>query len=669
MLIAVLDSHKPQEGPARAGYFSSHVIEYLGRDHEVFVGDFDRDLVSAADVVWTEWVNEDAVAASHAPCRRLILRMRGYEVWHDLSRVQWRTVYALVYESEFLRGVAEARFPFLKQVRSAVIPSGIGVSAFQFKIRDRGPVAALVARGDPLKGYQLLMEWARRRSDIQLHVTTALPEPRLVRYLEHTAPSNVHVHGTVDTARWLDEIDANFLIQASIWETLGYTAAEAMAMGIKPLIHDHPGARSLWPDEFIWRTFDDLDRLMAAAYDSQRYHDFVVDRLNAEHRSKEFADLVLRDLQPRDYEAEAERQRESRVALYNHASAEIACGSPNAESLVRDFQAKTTAVQGFTEERAWLALGLATRYFEAEDYERATVWAFEALRDGIRADAFCLLGEISMRLPDPEAAVLWYEMASNLRPLPHQMQLRYIAGRHRRALELKSNMRQVAASRTTSLSRGQVLAVMTAPREKLYLPGTLRSLRAAGLLAWRGPRLLVADGCRPDVEGWSVHASDEQCGQAATFFRALRLAVEAPEFESLTLFEDDIILAKNALHYIGALCIPSDLVLVSWFTRSFRRRPVPQYLALIPATNFGGNVAITLPARTVHEILDSGISDRWSERHRGDMVFGEVFQGRPMGIHLPSLVQHIGSDSAVGDGLGRTAPTFVGEDFDALHLF
>ena len=46
----------------------------------------------------------------------------------------------------------------------------------------------------------------------------------------------------------LDAIDANYLLSASIWETLGYTIAEAMALGIKPLIHDTPGAAENWPD-------------------------------------------------------------------------------------------------------------------------------------------------------------------------------------------------------------------------------------------------------------------------------------------------------------------------------------------------------------------------------------------------------------------------------------
>ena len=110
----------------------------------------------------------------------------------------------------------------------------------------------MVGRAVELKGYQLAIEWARQRPDIQLHVGIAFEEtnPRLLEYLRHVKPPNVSLHGPVDTVKWLDEIDANYLLSASIWETLGYTIAEAMALGIKPLVHDTPGAKENWGVRF-----------------------------------------------------------------------------------------------------------------------------------------------------------------------------------------------------------------------------------------------------------------------------------------------------------------------------------------------------------------------------------------------------------------------------------
>ena len=252
-------------GPGSPAFFSRYLIKHL-RDagHEVVISQgFNERLCAEADAVWTEWANEDAFAAAASGlCRRLIVRLRGFEAFGPLDKLEWSNVDALVYESPFLKQLVEEKLPGLRGFRSHVIPSGIDVDNIPFKTRKPGPVVALVARGVADKGYQLAFEWARHRPDIQLHVALALPEPRLLRYLEYTKPANVTIHPQVDTVKWLDEIDANYLLSASNWESLGYTIAEAMALGIKPLIHDTPGAELNWPEMARWLTLHELDTLV-----------------------------------------------------------------------------------------------------------------------------------------------------------------------------------------------------------------------------------------------------------------------------------------------------------------------------------------------------------------------------------------------------------------------
>jgi len=68
---------------------------------------------------------------------------------------------------------------------------------------------------------------------------------------------------------WMDQID--YLMSPSIVESFGYSIAEAMAKGIKPLIRNRPGA--IWHE--TWRTEDDFIGLLNGDYDSQSYRDHI----------------------------------------------------------------------------------------------------------------------------------------------------------------------------------------------------------------------------------------------------------------------------------------------------------------------------------------------------------------------------------------------------------
>jgi glycosyltransferase involved in cell wall biosynthesis len=56
-------------------------------------------------------------------------------------------------------------------------------------------------------------------------------------------------------SRWLE--DKNYVLSTSIHESFGYGIAEAMARGIKPIIHDFPYAYEIWGEELLFRTVDE----------------------------------------------------------------------------------------------------------------------------------------------------------------------------------------------------------------------------------------------------------------------------------------------------------------------------------------------------------------------------------------------------------------------------
>lgn len=411
MKFVVLDG-----GSISPAYFSQPAIKYLEQHgHQVeILQNFDLQKCAAADCVWTEWVNELAfAAAASGVCKRLVLRMRGYDVWFPLDRLEWSNVDALLYESPSLRELACSRFPQLEALRDGgVQPAGIDLTRFPFRERAHGPVFALIARATSDKGYQLALEWARRHPWFSLHLTLLGGEsnPRLVRYLEHAAPANVHLHGAVDTAEFLNRsIDANYLLLPSIWETLSYTVAEAMAMGIKPLIHDFPGVTRNWPADLVWRTFDDLNNVIAAPYRSHEYRDYVKTHLDAQEHSERFVGLVL-NLPARVVVPTADQT----TALFAEFSSAMRQGAlddaATAAAAISASDQLPSTIRGAT------ALQLAALLYQNDRLEEARRWALLSMVGGPRQDALALLGELAVD-EDVPTAHSWYAMAA-LQPEP-----------------------------------------------------------------------------------------------------------------------------------------------------------------------------------------------------------------------------------------------------------
>jgi hypothetical protein len=182
------------------------------------------------------------------------------------------------------------------------------------------------------------------------------------------------------------------------------------------------------------------------------------------------------------------------------------------------------------------------------------------------------------------------------------------------------------------------------------------SLRHGGWDRWPGPKLVVED------------PGDH--GQAQTFFAALRAAAACPGFTALTLFEDDVVVAKNMLDYVSTFELVDDLALVSWFCR---RRPYAQvttpHLEVENAHSFAYNQATTMSASTVVTLLASDQIRRWPTKHGADTLIGKAMRKSKVAYHFPNLVDHIGGGRSVVGSVGlQRSSTFVGEDFDVMKL-
>lgn len=226
------------------------------------------------------------------------------------------------------------------------------------------------------------------------------------------------------------------------------------------------------------------------------------------------------------------------------------------------------------------------------------------------------------------------------------------------------------------MSRVAVLAVQTAPARPLER--TLASLERAGLSRWSGPRVLAADGCRPQIPGWDLRCSESVHGSARTMLRLLRIV--AAEYPALDLyyFEDDVVLARNALdHMIRVLAEGSDAIY--WFQPAHRpgsrgwrawravggwcaTKDCAPHLAPIPEGYVRKHSqALFLPAATVRRLASRKVPWNHPRLHRLPHRLMLLYPALRAVVHFPNIVQHVG-------GWKHRSESFIGEDADAMEL-
>jgi hypothetical protein len=98
------------------------------------------------------------------------------------------------------------------------------------------------------------------------------------------------------------------------------------------------------------------------------------------------------------------------VAKHRTSNSDLA----EAVKLVENYRSRVEVNSILAEDRAWLALALAFRFYTAEQPDEATRWACRALLDGPSVAAFCVLGDVAEGEGRLQAALQWYQAACSM---------------------------------------------------------------------------------------------------------------------------------------------------------------------------------------------------------------------------------------------------------------
>jgi hypothetical protein len=292
--------------------FLGDIIEALSKVHEVkkVVIEKNEDLKLVdqnmlwADVSWFEWCDELVIYGSRLPIAKdktVFCRLHSYEAFSNYpSQVHWQSVDKVIFVAKHIQDFVIENY-HLPPKKAVVIPNGIGLDKWTFKERKPGFNIAYVGYINYKKGPMLLLHAFKAIYDhdqrYKLYVAGTFQDPRYSLYFkqmikEMGLEKNIFLEGWQnDLDTWLE--DKNYVICTSVLEGNPVGIMQAMAKGIKPLIHNFVGANGQYPADLIWTSIDELKILLRNnSYNSSIYNNIIINKYSIDIQYSNFFDLL-----------------------------------------------------------------------------------------------------------------------------------------------------------------------------------------------------------------------------------------------------------------------------------------------------------------------------------------------------------------------------------------
>lgn len=251
---------------------------YRKAGHEVrrFCPTTRDELVAAlawGEMAWAEFASEVAGACSYLGHPNLVVRMHSYEAYFGhVERVKWENVRTLVHTSEHVLELATRKAPAIQHVAKAFIPSGVDTEKFALQPHQHGTRIGVVARMTGIKQpgmwLQALASLRDSGTDYTLHIAGTDETGEWDIYLRHMAEAmgladKVEFCGQVsDMAEWWR--DKDYCLSTSAREGCPYNVIEAMACGVRPLVHAYWGADKQFDSCVLWNDASELPFIVAS---------------------------------------------------------------------------------------------------------------------------------------------------------------------------------------------------------------------------------------------------------------------------------------------------------------------------------------------------------------------------------------------------------------------
>lgn len=257
-----------------------------------------------ADVIWLEWAAKMAIEISkRKKDKYIILRLHSYEYFCEFYKdINWINVDNLILVAENIeRNILNKNNIIHSSTNVNIIHNSVDTSLFNLRKGNFNKNLALVTTIRHCKNLpfiiQLFTILVRLDPNYKLHIAgdyqsfssphIKMENSEIDHYIKHILKElqleeHIMLHGPVhDINSWLE--DKSYIVSTSIREAMPVNILEGMSKGLMPVIHNFPGAKDLYPNEYIFNTVDEfLDIIMNSTPDPFLYRSIIVDRYRNE---------------------------------------------------------------------------------------------------------------------------------------------------------------------------------------------------------------------------------------------------------------------------------------------------------------------------------------------------------------------------------------------------
>jgi glycosyltransferase involved in cell wall biosynthesis len=266
-----------------------------------------HELMKWSDVSWFEWATDVAVEASKLPkvCKTIV-RLHRFEAYCDWpAKMQWENVDTLItVGNTFVKDALIRQVPALEaRTRVVTIPNGVNLQKFRFVERPRGKNLACIgylnARKNPMFLLQCMQKLHFIDPQYKLYLAGIFQDATLEQYIRYMVKA-LDLADAVFFDGWQDDVngwleDKHYIVSASIGESQGMGLLEGMACGLKPVIHNFPGADQIFPSEHLFNISEEFCRQVCSEhYEPGAYRRFVEERYSLQKQLSAINKLFLR---------------------------------------------------------------------------------------------------------------------------------------------------------------------------------------------------------------------------------------------------------------------------------------------------------------------------------------------------------------------------------------
>jgi hypothetical protein len=294
-MIEVIRSKRPKVAFICGGddmKFLNEIAEFTKQRFEVrfFEGQTEElyELMKWSDISWFERCTNLAVTGSKKPkvCRNII-RLHGCEAHEQWpQQVNWANIDILVtVDNSFVKDALARRGPFLEsQTSVATVPTGVNLEKFAFTDRQRGKNIAFLSNLRTVKNPAFVLQCMQKLHYIdpeyRLFFGGLFTDGALEQYLKHMVDA-LGLRDSVFFDGWQEDVcswfeDKHYIVSTSIIESQCIGLLEGMACGLKPVIHNFPGADQMFGSEFLFNISEEFcEQIRCDTYEPHRYRKFV----------------------------------------------------------------------------------------------------------------------------------------------------------------------------------------------------------------------------------------------------------------------------------------------------------------------------------------------------------------------------------------------------------